>query len=159
MRVLIVEDGGFITDALLSLLGLLPELTVVGTVTNASEAIEAACRTHPDLVILDMRIGEAPGEGLPGEKHGLTTLHSLQAMNPAPRVLVFSSLSEHPWLHIIAEAGALGFVHKDEFICSTDYSNSIAPVWRCCVYIIATASVAAAAPHPLKARTRGALAA
>lgn len=114
MRVLIVEDGGFITDALLSLLGLLPEITVVGTVTNASDAIEATCRTRPDLVILDMRIGAAPDQGLPAEKHGLTALRRLQAVKPAPRVLVFSSLPEHPWLHIIAEAGALGFVHKDE---------------------------------------------
>lgn len=111
-RVLIVEDGGFTADALRSLLELLPDLTVVGAVTNCAEALAAARETQPQLVLLDLRIKDTP-IGTLSSDHGLAALSGLMQLEPAPRVLVLTSLPEQPWLHIVARAGALGFVSKD----------------------------------------------
>jgi DNA-binding NarL/FixJ family response regulator len=113
MRVLIVEDSGYLTDSLMQLLGLLPALTVVGQATSRAEALRAASAQRPDLVILDLRIKDT-ADGLPNAEHGLATLRDLQHLEPSPRVLVLTSLPEQHWLRPMAQAGALGFVSKDD---------------------------------------------
>src|SRR5262245_5598927 len=113
MRILIVEDSGYMTDSLMQLLALLPALTVVGQAASRAEALRAAAALRPDLVILDLRIKDT-ADGLPNAEHGLATLRDLQHLAPTPRVLVLSSLPGQQWLRPVAQAGALGFVSKDE---------------------------------------------
>ncbi len=112
MRVLIVEDSGFMADALMRLLSAHPGFTVVGQVVNRAEAISRAITLQPDLVILDLQIKDSPyGESSP--EHGLATLHDLDRLTPRPEVLIFTHMPEQPWLRIVAQAGASGFVSKD----------------------------------------------
>jgi DNA-binding NarL/FixJ family response regulator len=113
MRVLIVEDSGYLTDSLMHLLAPLPVLTVAGQAASRLEALRAAAALRPDLVILDLRIKDTC-DGLPNAEHGLATLRDLQHLDIPPRVLVFTSLSEQQWLRVVAQAGALGFVSKDD---------------------------------------------
>jgi DNA-binding NarL/FixJ family response regulator len=112
MRVLIVEDSGYLTDALVRLLALRPAITVVGQAASRAEALRAATAQRPDLVILDLRIKDTD-DGSPNPEHGLAALRDLQHLDPAPRVLAFTSLSEQHWLRAVAQAGAIGFVSKD----------------------------------------------
>ncbi len=53
-RVLVVDDDEVILGAVAGILG--QEGYRVDTATNGSEALEAIERTHPDLVLLDMRM-------------------------------------------------------------------------------------------------------
>jgi len=112
MRVLIVEDSGYMTDSLRRLLGLLPTMTIVGQAASWDEAVSAATALKPELVILDLKIKDTP-TGATAPEHGLTTLQALRGLVPAPQVLVLSSMPEQPWLRLVAQAGAIGFVSKD----------------------------------------------
>jgi DNA-binding NarL/FixJ family response regulator len=112
MRTLIVEDSGYMADALTRLLALLPGLSVVGQAGSRAEALRLAAEHRPELVLLDLRIRGEP-DGSPGPEYGVATLRALRHLVPAPIVVVLSSLPEQPWLRVIAEAGAVGFVSKD----------------------------------------------
>lgn len=112
IRILIVEDSGYMTDSLRGLVGILPTMIIVGQATSRSEAVHQATTMHPALVILDLRIKDTP-DGMPNADYGLDTLRELQRLNPSPKVLVLSSMPEQPWLRLVAQAGAVGFVSKD----------------------------------------------
>lgn len=112
MRVLIVEDSGFMADALIQLISTIPDVTVVGQAVNQADAVALGIALQPDLVILDLQIKNSPyGESSPD--HGLATLYELRSLERPPEVMVFSHMPEQPWLRTVAQAGAAGFISKD----------------------------------------------
>jgi len=112
VRLLIVEDSGFIADSLVHLAQLVPNLTIVGRVTSYAEVVSQMAHYPPTIVSLDLRICAMPG-GSPHADHGLAALHHLVGTPCAPPVLICTSLSEQLWLRICARAGAAGFVGKE----------------------------------------------
>ncbi len=112
MRVLIVEDSGYLAEALTRLLEMISGFTIVGRASNMAEAISLAVMTKPDLTVLDLQIKDTPyGDSKPD--YGVATLRELQQLNPKPKVMVLSAMPEYPWLQIVAQEGAIGFVSKD----------------------------------------------
>ncbi len=112
VRLLIVEDSGFIADSLVHLVQLVPNLIIVGRATSYAEVVSQIACSIPTIVSLDLRICSASG-GQPHADHGLAVLKHLVGMTQAPSVLVVTSLPEQPWLRICACAGAVGFVGKE----------------------------------------------
>ncbi|GAA4587560.1 two-component system response regulator DesR [Actinoplanes octamycinicus] len=62
IRLLLADDEDLIRGALAALLGLEPDLTVVGEAADSVAAVEVAVRTQPDLAVLDLEM--PPGDGL-----------------------------------------------------------------------------------------------
>lgn len=66
-RILVVDDDGTFRAVLLTLLAEDPELEVCGEVTSAEEALAAAERTRPDVVVLDeFLFGDVRGSEVAG---------------------------------------------------------------------------------------------
>lgn len=67
IRVLLVEDQAMVRGALASLLGLEPDIEVVGEAASGPEALAVALRIRPDVVLLDVEMPRAtaspPGRG------------------------------------------------------------------------------------------------
>jgi two-component system, NarL family, response regulator DevR len=112
MRLLIVEDSGFIIDSMVKLLAFVPSLTIIGQTASRDEALQAVSALHPDIVVLDLRIKDT-ADGMPNPEHGLTTLREMRRLNPSPKVIVFTWMPEERWFRPVAQAGAVGFVSKD----------------------------------------------
>lgn len=99
--VLVADDHAVVAEGLAS--PLRGEFSLVGTVTDGAQLVEAARRLRPDVVVTDM--------AMPGMS-GLDALRRLRAERPAPRVVV---LTMHADAQLAAEAfraGASGFVVK-----------------------------------------------
>jgi DNA-binding NarL/FixJ family response regulator len=111
-RLLIVEDSGFLADALQNLAAMLPTISILGHATNAADALALTAACAPTMVSLDLRISAVP-DGVPHSDHGLAVLQQLKASIPSPQVVILSGLPEQPWLSITARAGAVGFVSKE----------------------------------------------
>src|SRR5258708_35593796 len=61
LRVLVVDDHQVFADALAARLSAEPDLEVVGVAHSGADAEQLARRHAPDLVILDVELGDADG--------------------------------------------------------------------------------------------------
>ena len=77
IRVLLVDDHTIVRLGLKTLLGDQPNLEVVGEAGTAAEAVQAAERLRPDVVLMDIRM---PGEG------GIEATHEITARTASPAV-------------------------------------------------------------------------
>jgi two-component system, NarL family, response regulator DesR len=104
IRVLLADDQALVRGALVALLGLEPDLQVVAEVGRGDEVVEAARRSRPDVVLMDV---EMPGID------GIIATAALRAALPSCRVLVVTTFGRPGYLQRAMEAGASGFVVKD----------------------------------------------
>ena len=61
IRLLIVDDHEVVRVGLKTLLGRFPSLEVVGEAGSVATAVSETLRLAPDLVLLDIRLGEGSG--------------------------------------------------------------------------------------------------
>ena len=104
-RVLIIEDHAMIAEGLQGALEREADMTVVGIAGTLADGERAAATTRPDVVVMDFRLpdGEAP--------LGITRVH---AVHDLARVLVVSAMSDYRSVVRALEAGAAGYVLKDQ---------------------------------------------
>jgi DNA-binding NarL/FixJ family response regulator len=101
--VLIVDDHPVVRTGIKSLLSNFPHLAVAGEASTGAQALEAFGRLAPDVVLLDIRLGE---------DSGLEVLDALLDMDPSARVLMLSSFDDSEYLTRSLRTGAAGFVLK-----------------------------------------------
>ena len=104
IRVLLADDQALVRGALVALLGLEPDLQVVAEVGRGDEVVDAARRSRPDVVLMDV---EMPGID------GIIATAAVRAALPSCRVLVVTTFGRPGYLQRAMEAGASGFVVKD----------------------------------------------
>jgi two-component system, LytTR family, response regulator len=61
LRVLVVDDERIAREGLCNLLAGMPDVEVVGKAATAGEAVQAITRIRPELMLLDVRLGEDDG--------------------------------------------------------------------------------------------------
>lgn len=101
-RVLIVDDhDGFLAaaTALLTTSG----FEVVGSAVDGESTVDAVLAHHPDLVLVDLQ--------LPGID-GVDVAYRLNALDPAPAVILVSSRDDAGEEPRVVSAPALGFIPK-----------------------------------------------
>lgn len=101
--VLIVDDHPVVRTGIKSLLSNYDHLSVAGEAATASDAVEAFRNLHPDVVLLDIRLGDGSG---------LTVLDELLDIDPDARVLMLSSFDDEEYLNRSMRTGAAGYVLK-----------------------------------------------
>ncbi len=104
-RVLIVDDHPLMRAGLAQLIGRQRDLIVCGAAATAAEAKRAVETEPPDVVILDLMLGDSDG---------LDLIKFLRAAAPQVAVLVVSMHDETVYAPRALQAGALGFVMKQE---------------------------------------------
>ncbi|MFJ4374065.1 response regulator [Pseudomonas japonica] len=103
-KILIVDDHPTVRFAAHRLL-LEAGYDVIGEAHDGVSAVSMCQDDPPDVVILDL--------GLP-RLDGLSVLERLRALNPSPRIIVFTGLPPRLFAKRCIEAGASAFVRKDE---------------------------------------------
>ncbi len=105
MRVLIVDDSGFMRRAIRRMIESDPDLEVVGEAANGKEAVEQVKKLKPDVVTLDIQMPVMDG---------LAALAQIMAECPTP-VLMCSSLTKEGSREALRalRLGARDFVAKD----------------------------------------------
>lgn len=101
--VLIVDDHPVVRTGIKSLLSNYPHLTVAGEAATAEQAVSAYRTLAPDVVLLDIRLGD---------ESGLAVLDELLDLDPQVRVLMLSSFDDEEYLTRSLRTGAAGYVLK-----------------------------------------------
>jgi len=102
LRILLVDDHPTVRFGLRHLL-VSAGFEVVGEAEDAAGALRLVGELLPDLVLLDLRLGE---------DSGIEVCREIKALPEAPRVLVFSAHSSVEDVAGATLAGADGYLHK-----------------------------------------------
>ncbi|MCD2198049.1 response regulator transcription factor [Actinomycetospora endophytica] len=103
VRVLVADDEPMVCAHLRTILDASGVVDVVATAGDGAEAVEAAVRHRPDVVLLDLR--------MPGVD-GFAALEQLVRLDPAPRVVVLTTFDADSAVLRALGAGAAGFLLK-----------------------------------------------
>jgi DNA-binding NarL/FixJ family response regulator len=104
IRVLVVDDHRSFGETLGLAIDMQPDLECVGICETAAEAIEMAAATHPDVVILDVRLPDADG---------IDATHALRQACPGTPILIVTAYSDLELLSRAAAAGVSGLLPKE----------------------------------------------
>ena len=112
ISVLVVDDSAFMRTALSRMINSDPELSVVATAPNGTEALEKIATLNPDVVTLDV---EMPG------LDGVQTMRCITARFPRPVIMVSSvTVDDADTTFRALEAGAFDYVPKQLASASLD---------------------------------------
>jgi DNA-binding NarL/FixJ family response regulator len=104
LRVVVADDQTLVRTGFRMILNA-DGIDVVAEATNGAEAVEAARRTRPDVILMDIRMPEM--DGLEATRRILT------GASDEPRVLVLTTFDLDRYVYAALSAGASGFLLKD----------------------------------------------
>lgn len=105
VRILIVDDHPLVRDGLRSRLSCRPDWEVCGEAEVPSEALQKIRDEEPTVVIVDLSLKTG---------NGLDLIKQISALPHPPRMLVCSMHDENLYAQRAVQAGALGFLHKQQ---------------------------------------------
>jgi DNA-binding NarL/FixJ family response regulator len=106
-RVLIADDQALLRQGLAMMIGAQPDMDVVGEAATGTEAIAAAARLRPDIVVMDIRM---PGmDGVEATRQ----ICAGQPQGAGPRVIMLTTFDLDEYVVAALQAGASGFLLKD----------------------------------------------
>ena len=103
IRILIADDHAIVRTGLAALLNRQRDLEVVAQAKNGDEAVAAAFREKPDVIIMDLM--------MPG-KDGLTATGEIHASLPQAKILVLTSFGTSDGIARALQSGASGALVK-----------------------------------------------
>jgi len=103
IRLLLVEDHAIVRAGLRALLDAAGDVQVVAEAENGQQAVEAAARLRPDVVLMDI--------GMP-RLNGMEASRQIAHEAPKARVLILSSYGDAQHLRQAVAAGAAGYLMK-----------------------------------------------
>ena len=101
---LIADDQALVRVGLRKILESEPELTVVGEAADGEDAVAAARRLRPDVVLMDIRMPVLDG---------IEATRRIVAGRSAARVLILTTFGLDTYVFDALRAGASGFMLKD----------------------------------------------
>jgi DNA-binding NarL/FixJ family response regulator len=104
IRVLAADDQRVVREGLALLLGLLPDVEVVGTAADGAQALAMAADTQPDVVLMDLRMPHLDGA---------EATRRLRERCPGVRVIVLTTYADDRSVIDALRAGARGYLTKD----------------------------------------------
>jgi DNA-binding NarL/FixJ family response regulator len=103
IRILIADDHVLVREGIRALLSLCDDLEVVGEASDGQEAIAAARRLDPDVVLMDINM---PGLG------GLEATLEIHRENQRAKILVLTQYDDREYVSRFLKSGASGYILK-----------------------------------------------
>ncbi|MEK6227185.1 MAG: response regulator transcription factor [Chloroflexota bacterium] len=102
-RVLICDDHEVVREGLRTLLSRRQDMAVVGEAGTMQEAIDAAAKAKPDVVIMDVRLPDGSG---------VEACRAIREARPETHVIMLTSYADDEALFASIVAGASGYLLK-----------------------------------------------
>jgi two-component system response regulator DevR len=103
LRVMLVDDHEVVRSGIRTLLEAADGLVVCAEASSAQDAVAVAARVLPDVVVMDVRLGDGSG---------IEATRDIRAARPQTRVLMLTSYADDEALVASIMAGAAGYVLK-----------------------------------------------
>jgi DNA-binding NarL/FixJ family response regulator len=103
LRVVVADDQALVRVGFCGIIAATPGFTVVGEAGNGAEAVEAARRTRPDVILMDVRMPVMDG---------IEATRQITASTDV-RALILTTFDLDEYVFAALRAGASGFLLKD----------------------------------------------
>jgi DNA-binding NarL/FixJ family response regulator len=107
IRILLIDDHAVIRTAMRALITSQPGLAISGETGTHDEALQIASREHPDIVLLDLDLGEVSG---------LDLIPDLLKTSENSKIIVLTGVRDTELHHQAIRLGAMGVVRKEKAI-------------------------------------------
>jgi two-component system NarL family response regulator len=104
IRVLCVDDHAIVREGLSLIINREPDMRVVASAANAEEAVSVFRRYHPDVTLMDLRLGSSSGT---------TAIQRILRDSPEARIIVLTMYEGDEDIHRALRAGAVTYLLKD----------------------------------------------
>jgi DNA-binding NarL/FixJ family response regulator len=104
IRVLVVDDHPVVRHGLSAILRYEADIEVVGEAADGAEAARLILATHPDVVLLDLRLPQLSG---------VEVMRQTRPLSPGTRFLVLTTYDTDEYIGPALAAGAQGYLLKD----------------------------------------------
>jgi DNA-binding NarL/FixJ family response regulator len=104
IKIALIDDQALLRGGIRALLEAVEDFEVVGEAGDGAEGVEVVLRTHPDVVLMDIRMPRLDGLG---------ATRRLVAAGSTARILVLTTFDEDEHVLEALRAGAAGFILKD----------------------------------------------
>ncbi|CAM5390197.1 DNA-binding response regulator [Streptomyces xanthochromogenes] len=108
IRVIIVDDQAMVRAGFAALLSAQADIDVVGEAPDGRQGVAVARATHPDVVLMDVRMPEMDGLAAARE-----ILDPPAGVVHRPKVLMLTTFDVDDYVYEALRAGASGFLLKD----------------------------------------------
>lgn len=119
IKVLVVDDHTIVRHGIYALLGLMPDIELVGEAVNGREALEKVRKLLPDIVLMDIAMPIMDG---------LEATRRICREFSATRVIALTQYDDREFVFPVLEAGARGFISKTA--ASSELASAIRSVYR-----------------------------
>ena len=104
MKVVVADDQTAVREGLVTILGLIPGVEVVGQAATGAEAIELVDLFTPDVVLMDLNMPRVDG---------VEATAQIRARRPQTQVVVLTTYADDESIMRALNAGALGYLTKN----------------------------------------------
>jgi two-component system, NarL family, response regulator DevR len=103
LRVMVVDDYELVRNGITALIDGAAGMEVVDEAGTALDAVRNALRSHPDVIVMDVRLGDGSG---------IEATREIRAELPETKVLMLTSFNDDEALFSALMAGAAGYLLK-----------------------------------------------
>jgi DNA-binding NarL/FixJ family response regulator len=104
IRLIIVDDHFHVREAWSWVLGQVPHLSVIAQCANGQEAIEAAQRLQPDVMLMDIHMNPV---------NGIEATRAIRKFSTGIKIIGVSVQAERSYVNEMLRSGANGYVTKN----------------------------------------------
>jgi DNA-binding NarL/FixJ family response regulator len=104
LRIAVADDQATVREGLVALLGLLPDIDVIGSAADGEEAIRLVATERPDAILLDLHMPVLDG---------IQTTRRLTERYPDVAVVVLTTFDDDESILAALQAGARSYLTKD----------------------------------------------
>ncbi|SCP97545.1 response regulator transcription factor [Anaerobium acetethylicum] len=108
MKIIIIDDDRLVCQALRTILESDPEIEVPAMGYNGTDALSLYEIHHPDILLMDIRMGEMTG---------IDAGREILKSDPSARILYLTTFADNEYIIQALQIGAKGYLLKQNFEC------------------------------------------
>ena len=134
IRVMIVEDDRDFVYLIRKSLDKIPEISIVSVCTGKEKAVKEACRTRPDIVLMDLNLGNSSMDGILASRE-------IRILTDARILILTADDSPDMVLKAAKEAFASGYLFKNQMYLLAENIMALWEGYTAQEYLIASAAL------------------
>jgi DNA-binding NarL/FixJ family response regulator len=104
LRIVVADDQASVREGLVAMLGLLPDIDVVGAAADGEQALRVVAQTRPEAILLDLHMPVLDG---------IETTRRLAELHPDVAIVVLTTYDDDSSVLAALRAGARSYLTKD----------------------------------------------